>query len=89
MIVQLPFYVAAIYAWPRRLNWIRVPAIVFAVESMTVIVLIIAESHFGEQYRTRRPLEWFSAYFLWIVVPPIVLWRCWSGPLFPEKAKSG
>lgn len=88
VLLQLPFYIMGLVAWQRRSNWIRVPAIVYSTQSLTVMFLIIAVSFFSEDFATPRPLEWSAAYALWVIMPVLVLWRAArDGGPFPETGK--
>ena len=48
--VQAPFYAVAIFAFVRRANWIRLPAIVYS----TVLLIIMPSAPDG-----RNPFEQF------------------------------
>lgn len=35
---QVPFFVAAVYAWLRKANWIRIPTIIYGAHTATTLV---------------------------------------------------
>jgi hypothetical protein len=43
LLFQLPFFFVATYAFARRLNWIRLPALVYGVHTATTLLPILLE----------------------------------------------
>jgi hypothetical protein len=41
--LQLPFFFAASYAFAKRRNWIRIPALIYGVHTATSLLPILAE----------------------------------------------
>lgn len=41
--LQLPFFFVAAYAFIKGKNWIRIPAIIYAVESATTVMPMLGE----------------------------------------------
>lgn len=86
LVVQLPFYCAAIYAFLYRREWIRVPAVIYASSLLTIMTIILAEQFIGE-YPSPKPGVMLAAYAPWALAPALILARVWtSGPLFPAPA---
>ena len=69
-----PFYAAAIYAFIRRRDWIRVPALLWAATMLTNVSLILGEEAFGE-HRTPHLAIVLLANVGWVVFPLLVLYR--------------
>jgi hypothetical protein len=73
-----PFYLFAIYAFVKGLEWIRVPAILYGAALLTIIIVIMGEEFFGV-YATKTPLAILAAYGLWGLHPVLVLVRMYIG----------
>jgi EXPERA (EXPanded EBP superfamily) len=69
-----PFYAAAIYAFVRRRDWIRVPALLWAATMLTNVAVILGEEAFGE-HRTPKLAIVLLANAGWVVFPLLVLYR--------------
>lgn len=77
-----PFYLAAIYAFVRGRNWIRVPALVWAGMMLSNVLIILLEERFGA-----HPPPSFGTVVLlnlgWLLVPLAIIWRMRKEP-FPS-----
>lgn len=71
-----PFYVFAIYAYSKGLNWIRFGSIVWASVMLTNVTIILFEEVNG-QYATHQLFRVFLANAAWLLFPVIVLYRMW------------
>ena len=69
-----PFYAAAIYAFARAREWIRIPSIFWAGMMLANVTIILFDELLGV-HASPRPLVVLAANAGWIVVPMIVLWR--------------
>jgi hypothetical protein len=69
-----PFYLIAIYAFARGLEWIRVPALLWAATMLTVVSVILGEEAFGE-HRTPQLAIVLFANAAWLVFPALVIFR--------------
>lgn len=69
-----PFYVAAIYAWIRRRNWIRIPGIIYGSTLITIVLVILAEERFGSHPSPNFPVV-LMANLPWLVMPAIIIFR--------------
>jgi hypothetical protein len=69
-----PFYLFAIYAFIKGKEWIRLPAIIYAVSMMSGVIMILSEEAFGI-YRTPHLFLVVAANAAWIVFPLIILFR--------------
>jgi hypothetical protein len=69
-----PFYAAAIYAFTKGREWIRVPAIVYASVMLTNVTIILGEEAFGP-HRTPALGMVLLANAGWIIFPLLLLWR--------------
>jgi EXPERA (EXPanded EBP superfamily) len=81
-----PFYVAAIYAFVRGRDWIRIPAVVWGSVLFTNVFIILFDELFGA-YATPAPLVVTSANLAWLLMPFVVGWRVLRSPHpFSEEA---
>jgi hypothetical protein len=69
-----PFYIAAIYAFARGRDWIRVPAIFWAGVMMTNVTIIMSEEVFGP-HATPRLFTVAMANAPWFLFPIAVVLR--------------
>jgi hypothetical protein len=69
-----PFYAAAVYAYARGRDWIRVPSLVWAGMMFSNVFIILHEERLG-----LHAAPSFAAVALsngaWLVVPLVVVWR--------------
>jgi hypothetical protein len=69
-----PFYLAAIYAFIRGRNWIRVPALVWSGMMMSNVLIILMD----ERYGVTPPPNYAFVLALnlpWLLLPLAVIWR--------------
>jgi EXPERA (EXPanded EBP superfamily) len=71
-----PFYVFAIYAYARGLNWIRFGSIVWASVMLTNVSIILFEEVKGA-HPSPDLARVFLANAAWVVFPILVLYRMW------------
>jgi hypothetical protein len=69
-----PFYVAAIYAFIKGREWIRIPGIIYASVMLTNVSIILGEEAFG-QYRTPALGMVVLANAAWILFPLYIVYR--------------
>jgi hypothetical protein len=69
-----PFYLAAIYAFIKGRDWIKIPAIIWAAMLFTNVVVILFEEFLGA-HPTPRPGVIFAANLAWLLYPPFMIWR--------------
>jgi hypothetical protein len=69
-----PFYLFAVYAFIKGKEWIRLPAIIYAVSMMSGVIMILSEEAFGI-YHTSHLFLVVAANAAWIVFPLIILFR--------------
>lgn len=74
-----PFYAAAIYAYVKGKNWIRLVSIVWASAMLTNVFTILFEEARGA-YATPELMWVCIANFLWILFPLITMYRMWRSP---------
>jgi hypothetical protein len=74
-----PFYAAAIFAYSRGRDWIRLPSILWAGLMFANVTIIVFDELFGVH---ASPYPWVvvGANASWFLVPVIVLWRMASRP---------
>lgn len=76
-----PYYAAALYAFVKGKDWIRIPSIIWASVMLTNVTIIMFEEFFGV-HATPAPVRMVLANFLWVVVPIALIARMWR-PQFP------
>ncbi len=69
-----PFYAAAIYAFARGRDWIRLPSVVWAAMLFTNVFIILFDELKGI-HATPAPGAVVAANAAWLVVPIVVVWR--------------
>ncbi|WP_084557599.1 EXPERA domain-containing protein [Hamadaea tsunoensis] len=76
-----PFYACAIYAFVRRRNWIRVPALVWSGLMLANVLIILMEERYGIHSAPSfgRVL---AANAVWLLMPLVVIFRMRREP-FP------
>jgi steroid 5-alpha reductase family enzyme len=72
-----PFYAAAVYAFIRRRNWIRLPAIIYSAVMFTNVTIILSEELWGP-YAAVNPLIPVLANASWLIFPIIIIARMWK-----------
>jgi emopamil binding protein len=69
-----PFYAAAIYAFARGRDWIRLPAVIWASMLFTNVFIILFDELKGI-HATPSPGVVVAANAPWLLVPLVVVWR--------------
>jgi hypothetical protein len=81
-----PFYVAAIVAFVRGRDWIRIPAVVWGSILFTNVFIILFDELLGA-HATPAPLVVVGANLPWLLMPFVVGWRVLRSPHpFTEEA---
>ena len=84
-----PYYVAAIYAFFKGRDWIRVPSFVYAGLMMANVTIIMGEELFGA-HATPAPLVVGLANAPWVLFPVALIARLGRSPKpFAEPAHRG
>ncbi|EFJ40779.1 hypothetical protein VOLCADRAFT_108000 [Volvox carteri f. nagariensis] len=74
ILLQLPFFFVASYAFLKRRNWIRIPCIVYGSHVATTMVPILSEFLFSPEAGPKR-LTLVSIYLPYLVVPVLLVVR--------------
>ena len=69
-----PFYAAAIYAFLRGRDWIRVPALVWAGTMAANVLIILMEERYGAWATPRFDLV-LALNLPWLLMPVAMIWR--------------
>lgn len=69
-----PFYLFATYAFIKGKEWIRLPAIIYAVSMISGVIMILSEEAFGI-YHTSHLAVVVAANASWIIFPLLLLFR--------------
>jgi hypothetical protein len=69
-----PFYAAAIFAFVRGREWIRVPSLVWAGLMFANVTIILFDELLGE-HATPHPGVVVAANASWFIVPIVLIWR--------------
>jgi hypothetical protein len=72
-----PFYAAAIYAFWKGKNWIRMPSVIWASVMMTNVTVILFEEAWGRHATPQLPMVLF-ANAAWLIFPMLMLYRMWN-----------
>lgn len=74
-----PFYVAAIYAFLKGKEWIRMPTVIWGSMMFTNVSIILFEELVGP-HATPEPAVVLAANAAWAIVPVILIARMWRNP---------
>ncbi|HEX9017944.1 MAG TPA: emopamil-binding family protein [Anaerolineaceae bacterium] len=74
-----PFYLAAIYAFIKARNWIRIPAIIYSSMLITNVLIILSEEIYGPHATPHLPVV-FLLNLPWLVFPALLIYRMWHFP---------
>jgi hypothetical protein len=74
-----PFYAAAIYAFTRGREWIRIPSVIWASMLFTNVFIILFDELKGI-HATPTPAVVVAANAPWLIVPVLVTWRVVRSP---------
>ena len=69
-----PFYLAAVYAFLRGRDWIRVPALVWAGLMTANVLIILMEERYGAWAAPSFPLV-LALNLPWLLLPAAMIWR--------------
>ena len=69
-----PFYIAAIYAYTKGKEWIRIPSIVYASVLITNVTIILFEEVAGPYASPSLGIVLF-ANASWLIFPLLIIWR--------------
>lgn len=76
-----PFYMAAIVAFLRGYDWIRVPTLVWSGSLCTCVVIILMEERYGQWATPHLPVV-LATNVPWFVVALALIWRMRRGRPF-------
>ena len=82
-----PYYAAAIYAYARGKEWIRMPSIIHASMLFTVTTIIVFEEIYGPYRSPQLPIV-LAANAPWIIFPIFITLRMWRAP-YPFTVTAG
>ena len=71
-----PFYVAAVYAFIRGKDWIRIPTLVIMPVLFTNVFIICSEEIWGVNPALNLPLV-LAANAPWFLFPVFLVWKMW------------
>jgi hypothetical protein len=83
-----PFYAAAIYAFVRGREWIRLPAVIWGAMLFTNVFIILFDELKGI-HATPAPAVVVAANAPWLVIPAVVIWRVARRPLLFAREAAG
>lgn len=69
-----PYYLAALYAFVRGRDWIRVPALVWSGTMLANVLIILMEERFGEHATPHFGVV-LLANASWLLMPLATIWR--------------
>jgi hypothetical protein len=74
-----PVYVAAIYAYTRGREWIRIPSTIYASTMLTNVLIILSEEAYGAHATRNFPVV-FAFNLPWLLFPLYIIYRMWRSP---------
>jgi hypothetical protein len=80
-----PFYFAAIYAFIRGRNWIRVPALVWSGTMLANVLIILMDERYGVTPAPNFGLV-LLANLSWLLFPVLMIVRMWRDHPFERPA---
>ena len=72
-----PYYLAAIYAFIKGKDWIRIPTIIISSILFTNVFIILSEEIWGPVGATNLPLV-LLANAPWFLFPVFLVWKMWK-----------
>jgi len=72
-----PYYVAAIYAFIKGKEWIRIPTFIYSSILFTNVFIIMTEEYWGP-HATGSPLIVTLANAPWFLIPVFLIWKMWK-----------
>jgi EXPERA (EXPanded EBP superfamily) len=79
-----PFYFAALYAFIKGRNWIRVPALVWSGLMLANVLILLMEERYGQWAAPNFGMV-LLANLSWLLFPLLMIWRMRREP-FPDEA---
>ena len=74
VIIFGPFYIAAIYAFIKGREWIRIPSIIASTMLITNVIIIFGEEICGTYPTPALPMV-ISVNLPWLLFPAFIIWR--------------
>ncbi len=74
-----PYYAAAIYAFIKGKNWIRIPTFIWASVMFTNVFIILSEEIWGP-HASPEVFIVILANASWIIFPLLLIWKMWKNP---------
>ncbi|KAF6255027.1 hypothetical protein COO60DRAFT_1537625, partial [Scenedesmus sp. NREL 46B-D3] len=88
LVVQLPFFFIAAYAYLAGRNWIRIPAIMYGVHAATTVVPMLADFYYGQGRNSPQKEQLCLIYGTYLVFPLLIaLTMACSRIPFPSDKK--
>lgn len=89
VLLQVPYFFAALAAWRARAPWIRIPTIVYGSHTATTLVPILAHFLADTRLSTTERARLVAIYAPYLLMPLLMLWRaCTREHLFPERVRA-
>ncbi len=79
-----PFYVAAIYAFVKGKNWIKIPMLVYSGMMISNVLIILFEEAFGT-YPAPQFLVVLAFNLPWLLMPLYIIYRATRGSQLFEQ----
>ena len=84
-----PFYLAALYAFLKGRDWIRIPSIMYATSIITNVLIILSEEKYGDYPAPNFPVV-LLINLPWVIFPGLLLVRMARDPHpFTAPQRSG
>jgi len=90
LLIQLPFFFVALYAFVARREWIRVPLVAYGGFVTATMVPILSELALAEGLGAGKRAALLMMYVPYLVVPAVfVVWECRRERLFAGGTEDG
>ena len=77
LVLQLPFFFVALYAFLYRREWIRLPLVAYGGFVSATMVPILSELYFARSLNTSQRVALLGMYLPYLLVPAMfVVWGC-------------
>eukprot|EP00281_Chroomonas_sp_CCMP1168_P033400 CAMPEP_0206256650 /NCGR_PEP_ID=MMETSP0047_2-20121206/24892_1 /ASSEMBLY_ACC=CAM_ASM_000192 /TAXON_ID=195065 /ORGANISM="Chroomonas mesostigmatica_cf, Strain CCMP1168" /LENGTH=166 /DNA_ID=CAMNT_0053683127 /DNA_START=58 /DNA_END=559 /DNA_ORIENTATION=+ len=84
--LQLPFFIVALYAFHKRKNWIRVPAICYAAHTATTLVPILTNHMLSPDVPSESRAPLVCMFLPYLLIPLWLMFHCARNEvLFPDS----
>ena len=87
--LQLPFFIVAAYGLYYKLNWIKIPLIIYSAHVATTVIPILSEFYYSTMITDQQRSILIAFYFPYLLIPLMMLvqFSCSSDKPFIKSKK--